>query len=57
MRMTKEYKVACVPGDNFYLGAAKLDPEHGQRYLRFAFVRSKAVLQAAGERLAAMPAL
>ena len=53
--MTRDYKVACVPGDNFYLGAAKLDPAHGQRYLRFAFVRSTGVLRAAGEKLAAMP--
>ena len=54
MRMTRDFKVACVPGDNFYLGASKAT--EGQKYLRFAFVRSMAVLRAAGEKLAALPA-
>ncbi|CAH0376183.1 unnamed protein product [Pelagomonas calceolata] len=54
MIMTREYGVACVPGDNFYVSARRTDAAHGQRYLRFAFCRSLGVLQAAGERLAAM---
>jgi aminotransferase len=54
IKMTREYGVACVPGDNFYVSARRADPSHGQRYLRFAFCRSLGVLQAAGERLAAM---
>ena len=53
MTMTRDYGVACVPGDNLRISAAR-DPSHGQRYLRFAFCRSLGVLQAAGERLAAM---
>ena len=28
-QLITEYKVACVPGDNFYLGAAKDEPELG----------------------------
>ena len=54
MKLTREYGVACVPGDNFYVSARRSDAEHGQRYLRFAFCRSIGVLQAAGERLTAM---
>ena len=54
MVMTREYGVACVPGDNFYVSARRADASHGQRYLRFAFCRSLGVLRAAGERLAAM---
>jgi len=54
MVMTREYGVACVPGDNFYVSARRGDAVHGQRYLRFAFCRSLGVLRAAGERLAAM---
>ena len=54
MTMTREYGVACVPGDNFYVSERRSDAAHGQRYLRFAFCRSLDVLQAAGERLAAM---
>ena len=54
MKMTREYGVACVPGDNFYVSARRSDAAHGQRYLRFAFCRSLGVLRAAGERLAAM---
>ena len=54
MTMTREYGVACVPGDNFYVSARRADPSHGQRYLRFAFCRSIGVLQAAGERLTGM---
>lgn len=54
MAMTERHGVACVPGDNFYLGAARADPRAGGRYLRFAFVRSLDVLQAAAERLGAM---
>jgi len=54
MKMTREYGVACVPGDNFYVSARRSDAAHGQRYLRFAFCRSLGVLQAAGERLTAM---
>jgi len=53
MRLTTEYKVACVPGDNFYLGEdARADPKRGGRYLRFTFVRSLDVLEAAAEKLA-----
>ena len=52
--MTRDYGVACVPGDNFYVSARRSDAAHGQRYLRFAFCRSLGVLRAAGERLAAM---
>lgn len=52
MALTRDYKVACVPGDNFYLGDdARCDPERGGRYLRFTFVRSLDVLQAAAEKL------
>ena len=54
MKMTREYGVACVPGDNFYVSARRADALHGQRYLRFAFCRSLGVLQAAAEKLAAM---
>ena len=54
MAMTREYGVACVPGDNFYVSAARGDAAHGQKYLRFAFCRSLDVLRAAGERLAAV---
>ncbi|KAJ1628499.1 pyridoxal phosphate-dependent transferase [Pavlovales sp. CCMP2436] len=56
MCMIEEHGVACVPGDNFYLGKSKTDPETGGRYLRFAFVRSHDLLQAAITRLKAMPA-
>ena len=41
MKMTTDFKVACVPGDNFYLGRAKGDAECGQKYIRFTFVRSR----------------
>ena len=54
MKLTREYGVACVPGDNFYVSARRTDAAHGQRYLRFAFCRSIGVLQAAGERLTGM---
>ena len=54
MKLTREYGVACVPGDNFYVSERRSDAAHGQRYLRFAFCRSLVVLRAAGERLAAM---
>ena len=54
MKMTRDYGVACVPGDNFYVSARRSDAAHGQRYLRFAFCRSLGVLRAAAERLAAM---
>ena len=54
MKLTREYGVACVPGDNFYVSERRSDAAHGQRYLRFAFCRSLDVLRAAGERLAAM---
>ena len=50
--MTKEYKVACVPGDNFYLGdEARRDPRRGSRYIRFTFVRSLDVLEAGAFKL------
>ena len=53
MRLTTEWHVACVPGDNFYLGdATKSDRRLGGRYLRFTFVRSLDVLQAAAAKLA-----
>lgn len=51
VHMTSQVKVACVPGDNFYLtqdDKASL----GSKYLRFAFVRSIDVLQAAAHNLA-----
>jgi len=51
MKMTKDVGVACVPGDNFYLGSSRTDPELGGRYLRFAFVRSLDLLEAAAVRL------
>lgn len=51
MKMTKDVGVACVPGDNFYLGSSRTDPEIGGRYLRFAFVRSLDLLEAAAARL------
>ncbi|CAJ1435491.1 unnamed protein product [Effrenium voratum] len=51
MTMTKEVGVACVPGDNFYLGASKSDIALGGRYLRFAFVRSMDLLKEAAELL------
>jgi len=51
IKMTMEVGVACVPGDNFYLGASKADPMLGGRYLRFAFVRSLDLLADAAERL------
>ena len=55
MRMTAEFKVACVPGDNFYLGErAKRHPELGGRYLRFTFVRSLDVLRDAAAKLEAL---
>ena len=48
-------QVACVPGDNFYLGdAARSDPQRGGRYLRFTFVRSLETLRAAAEKLKAL---
>ena len=57
MRMTAEFKVACVPGDNFYLGErAKRHPELGGRYLRFTFVRSLDVLRDAAAKLEALAA-
>ena len=46
-----EVGVACVPGDNFYLGASKSDIALGGRYLRFAFVRSMDLLKEAAELL------
>ena len=53
MRLITEYKVACVPGDNFYLGdSARRDP--GGRYLRFTFVRSLDVLREGAAKLAAL---
>ena len=55
MKMIEEYKVACVPGDNFYLGKeAKADPQRGGRYLRFTFVRSIDVLKEGAEKLKAL---
>jgi aspartate/methionine/tyrosine aminotransferase len=57
MKMTAEFKVACVPGDNFYLGArAKRHAELGGRYLRFTFVRSLDVLREAAGKLEALAA-
>ncbi|KAG8464618.1 hypothetical protein KFE25_009986 [Diacronema lutheri] len=56
MAMIERHGVACVPGDNFYLGRSKLDPQNGGRYLRFAFVRSIDVLRTAAQRLHAMAA-
>jgi len=52
MYMTKTVKVACVPGDNFYLEPQKSSLDHGQKYLRFAFVRSLDVIDAAANNLA-----
>ena len=53
--MTRDFKVACVPGDNFYLGKeAKADPQRGGRYLRFTFVRSIDVLKEGAEKLKAL---
>ena len=55
MKMIEEYKVACVPGDNFYLGKeAKADPQRGGRDLRFTFVRSIDVLKEGAEKLKAL---
>ena len=54
MKLTREYGVACVPGDNFYVSARRSDAAHGQRYLRFAFCRSVGVLRDAARRLSAM---
>ena len=55
MKLTTEFKVACVPGDNFYLGARdKAHPRLGGRYLRFTFVRSLDVLQEAATKLEAL---
>ena len=54
MKMTTDFKVACVPGDNFYLGRAKGDAECGQKYIRFTFVRSLDVLRQAVAKLDAM---
>lgn len=52
MKMITEYKVACVPGDNFYLGAeARSDPKRGGNFLRFTFVRSIDTLEAAVVKL------
>lgn len=53
MHMTSVVRVACVPGDNFYLPPAKTDPNTGGKYLRFAFVRSLDVIQAAEANLRA----
>mmetsp|Transcript_11522 Transcript_11522/g.29515 ORF Transcript_11522/g.29515 Transcript_11522/m.29515 type:complete len:385 (+) Transcript_11522:31-1185(+) len=52
MEMTTKYKVACVPGDNFYLL-----PEQRSKalYLRFAFVRSMDVIENAAANLAKLP--
>eukprot|EP00038_Savillea_parva_P025689 m.48947 g.48947 ORF g.48947 m.48947 type:complete len:467 (+) comp7060_c0_seq1:46-1446(+) len=52
MEMTTKYKVACVPGDNFYLL-----PEQRSKalYLRFAFVRSDDVIEQAAVNLAKLP--
>ena len=44
MKMTRDIGVACVPGDNFYLGTSRTAPHLGARYLRFAFVRSSDLL-------------
>lgn len=55
MKMTREFKVACVPGDNFYLGSeARADPQRGGNYIRFTFVRSLDTLRAAAEKLRAL---
>ena len=54
LHMTREVKVACVPGDNFYLGPSKLDKDLGQKYLRFAFVHSLDVIEDAARNLAAL---
>ena len=57
MQLITKYKVACVPGDNFYLGeAAKRDSERGGKYLRFTFVRSLDVLRAGAANLAKLKA-
>ena len=53
LKMTRDFKVACVPGDNFYLGASKAT--HGAKYLRFAFVRSLDVIADAAANLAKLP--
>lgn len=51
MKMTKDVGVACVPGDNFYLGESRTAPDLGGRYLRFAFVRSIDLLEQAVARM------
>ena len=43
--LTKTVKVACVPGDNFYLG------HYPVTYVRFAFVRSLDLLHQAAQNL------
>jgi len=48
--LTKVVKVACVPGDNFYLSAADKQ-RFGSRFLRFAFVRSLDILHQAAANL------
>eukprot|EP00931_Biecheleriopsis_adriatica_P064967 TRINITY_DN39607_c0_g1_i1.p1 TRINITY_DN39607_c0_g1~~TRINITY_DN39607_c0_g1_i1.p1 ORF type:complete len:478 (+),score=77.49 TRINITY_DN39607_c0_g1_i1:43-1434(+) len=53
MKMTRDIGVACVPGDNFYLGDARSDPNLGGRYLRFAYVRSHDLLEQAISRMKA----
>ena len=44
MHLIKEVGVATVPGDNFYA-----EGDYGDRYLRFAFCRSKPTLEKAVE--------
>eukprot|EP00928_Gymnodinium_smaydae_P038190 TRINITY_DN26389_c0_g1_i1.p1 TRINITY_DN26389_c0_g1~~TRINITY_DN26389_c0_g1_i1.p1 ORF type:complete len:462 (-),score=51.87 TRINITY_DN26389_c0_g1_i1:75-1460(-) len=57
MKLTETYKVACVPGDNCYLDhAAKVDRSRGGGYLRFTFVRSVDVLEAAAKNLKSLRA-
>ncbi|MCG8467903.1 MAG: aminotransferase class I/II-fold pyridoxal phosphate-dependent enzyme [Gemmatimonadetes bacterium] len=49
--LTREIGVATVPGSSFYA-----DPNDGRHLVRFAFCKTEDVLEAAAERLAALPA-
>ena len=44
--LVKKYGIAAVPGSSFYH-----DPELGRRFVRFAFCKTRDVLEAAGRRL------
>lgn len=51
--LTKEAKVATVPGSSFFRPAPEATPSRGSSLLRFAFCKKEKTLEEAGDRLLA----